>query len=134
MVGEFTLKLGRSDELRFVFLERPDRSCAAALDAGGRSYVAKLSHTKLRRQRMLHYQQQKSQRQIQHVQHVQEEETHRLANVSPHNILSSARRDPFSASTFALEVRSLDCRLFDHCKEITTPFREISWHTDALGF
>lgn len=108
--------------MHFVIIKRPDLSGATGLDTQGRSYAAKVTHSRSRRRRVLRYQQEKLQRQAKGVQPDQ-----RLQQVqadasqpSPHNILSSARRDPFSSSTFVTPINTYEAGLFDYCKKLTS--------------
>lgn len=108
--------------MHFVIIKRPDLGGATGLDTQGRSYAAKITHSRSRRRRVLRYQQEKLQRRAKGVQGAQgfqqSEET--VIRPNPHNILSSARRDPFSASTFVAPINTHEAGLFDYCKKITS--------------
>lgn len=108
--------------MHFVIIERPDLGGAAGLDTPGRSYAAKVTHNRSRRRRVLQYQQEKLRRQAKGVQPVQglQQVQENASQPSPHNILSSARRDPFSTSTFVAPINTYEAGLFDYCKKPTS--------------
>lgn len=108
--------------MHFVLIKRPDLCGATGLDTQGRSYAAKVAHCRSRRRRVLQYQQEKLQRQIKGVQSAQERQQNKkdTSQPNPHDILSSARRDPFSARTFVAPITTYEAGLFDYCKKLTS--------------
>ncbi|PON22591.1 hypothetical protein TGAM01_v208480 [Trichoderma gamsii] len=109
--------------MHFVIVERPDLGGATGLDTQGRSYAAKVTHSRSRRRRVLQYRQEKLRRQAKGVQPVQglRQVQQSVDQPSPHNILSSARRDPFSASTFVAPINSYEAGLFDYFVHVVVP-------------
>lgn len=106
--------------MHFVLIKRPDLGGATGLDTQGRSYAAKVAHSRLRQRRVLQYRQEKLQRQNKKAQPVQERQQveEQAGQPGPHDILSSARRDPFSARTFVTPLNTYEAGLFDYCKKI----------------
>ncbi|KAL7896047.1 hypothetical protein HDV63DRAFT_380240 [Trichoderma sp. SZMC 28014] len=109
--------------MHFVIIKRPDLGGATGLDTQGRSYAAKVTHSRSRRRRVFQYQQEKLRKRAKGVQPArgfqQTEETVGLPN--PHNVLSSARRDPFSASTFVAPINTHEAGLFDYFVHVVVP-------------
>lgn len=108
--------------MHFVLIKRLDLGGAIGLDTQGRSYAAKVAHSRSRRRRVLQYQQEKLQRQIKAIQPVKtfQQVEENAGQPSLHNILSSARRDPFSTSTFVAPINTYEAGQFDYCKTFTS--------------
>jgi hypothetical protein len=111
--------------MHFVIIKRPDLGGATGLDTPGRSYAAKVAHSSSRRRRVLQFQREKLQRQVQAAQFAQrlQQAEASVGHSGPQNILSSARRDPFSASTFVAPISTYEAALFDYCKKFISNLR-----------